>query len=58
MYPFETNGQGDWMARYFFTGGLMPSADTFSHFGDDLEIESSWLLPGTHYEKTSRAWLN
>ena len=57
MYPFETNGQGDWMARYFFTGGLMPSADTFSHFGDDLEIESSWLLPGTHYEKTSRAWL-
>ena len=57
MYPFETNGQGDWMARYFFTGGLMPSADTFSQFGDDLEIESSWLLPGTHYEKTSRAWL-
>lgn len=57
MYPFETDGRGDWMARHFFTGGLMPAADTFSHFGDDLEIECSWLLSGTHYEKTSRAWL-
>ena len=57
MYPFETKGKDDWMGRHFFTGGLMPSADTFSHFNEDLRIESSWLLPGTHYEKTSRAWL-
>ena len=27
MYPFETEGGDNWMGR-FFTGGLMPAADT------------------------------
>ncbi len=26
-YPFERDGENDWMARYFFTGGIMPSAE-------------------------------
>ena len=25
-YPFETEGEDNWMGRYFFTGGLMPCA--------------------------------
>jgi cyclopropane-fatty-acyl-phospholipid synthase len=57
MYPFETEGEDNWMGRHFFTGGLMPSADTFSHFQEHLRIEQRWLLPGTHYERTANHWL-
>ena len=57
MYPFETTGEDNWMGRYFFTGGLMPAADTLLHFQRELRIEQRWLLPGTHYQKTSDHWL-
>jgi len=57
VYPFENNGEADWMAREFFSGGMMPSHDLFEYFQDDLKIEESWRMSGTHYEKTSLAWL-
>jgi len=57
MYPFTTEGEYDWMGQYFFTGGLMPAESTLLYFQDDLKIEQQWRVAGTHYEKTSNAWL-
>jgi cyclopropane-fatty-acyl-phospholipid synthase len=56
-YDYDNSDPSDWMSNYFFTGGIMPSHDLFSHFGDDLEIEQDWSLNGLHYTKTLEAWL-
>lgn len=56
-YFFEVGESADWMARYFFTGGMMPSEDLLPACDGPLTVESQWLVGGTHYAQTARAWL-
>lgn len=55
-YLFDVGGAGDWMARHFFTGGMMPSEAWIPEAMDALEHRQTWRFEGRHYSRTLAAW--
>jgi len=56
-YRFDHNDDADWIGKYFFTGGIMPSHGLITHFPDLFEVEADWVWNGRHYELTALDWL-
>lgn len=57
-YFYEIRNDDDWMAKYFFTGGMMPGDNLPMQFSELFTVAGHWTWNGTNYGKTARAWLN
>jgi cyclopropane-fatty-acyl-phospholipid synthase len=57
-YEFVERDASDWMSRYFFSGGMMPSDDLAEQFQAHLQLRERWRWDGHHYERTCNAWLD
>ena len=56
-YRFDLNDEADWIGKYFFSGGVMPSHGLMALFPDLFAVEADWRWSGTHYRKTALHWL-
>ncbi len=56
-YPFEVEGEDNWLGRNFFTGGMMPSHDLMPRCFRELALEQDWRVSGEHYGQTAEHWL-
>jgi cyclopropane-fatty-acyl-phospholipid synthase len=56
-YRFNVEDDADWIAKHFFSGGVMPSHGLITQFPDLFTLEADWRWSGTHYQKTALHWL-
>ncbi|MBP1851446.1 SAM-dependent methyltransferase [Rhizobium halophytocola] len=56
-YRFDHNDPADWIANYFFTGGIMPAHDLPHRFPELFHVEQEWRWSGEHYRRTALDWL-
>jgi cyclopropane-fatty-acyl-phospholipid synthase len=57
-YLFQDSGRpDDWMSKYFFTGGMMPSPDLLPKASDAFKLEEEWVVNGIEYSRTLETWL-
>ena len=56
-YRFDHADPADWIAKHFFTGGVMPAFDLPDRFGDLFRVEQRWRWSGEHYRRTAMDWL-
>jgi cyclopropane-fatty-acyl-phospholipid synthase len=56
-YYFDVKDDSDWMSKYFFSGGIMPSDDLLYHFENQFKVVEHTKVNGVHYSKTAEAWL-
>lgn len=56
-YRFDVDDEADWIARHFFSGGVMPSHGLIRQFPDLFDVEADWRWNGTHYQRTALHWL-
>lgn len=56
-YLFDSDSPSDFMARYFFAGGIMPNVNLIPKFAQGFLLEQEWTYNGKHYQKTLESWL-
>ena len=56
-YLYEVKDETDWMAKYFFTGGMMPAENLLFEFQNSFTLNQQWRVNGQHYQQTCEAWL-
>ncbi len=56
-YRFDHEDESDWIGKYFFTGGIMPSHDLIREFAS-FEVIEDWRWSGRHYRRTAEDWLS
>jgi cyclopropane-fatty-acyl-phospholipid synthase len=56
-YRFNADDKEDWIARHYFTGGIMPSRNLIRQFPECFAVEQEWWWNGGHYQRTALDWL-